>query len=241
MSLYHSISHIYDDIFPLTETKKNFFKEYFQKGNLNIIDCGCANGKVAAFAESFGNNVIGIDLNSALLREAENLKNDNLKFVHLDISKVDEVAEPESQHLITCIGNTLPHLADEKSIEEFISKCSSMLKPEGKLILQFVNFDGDTYDFPVIECENIAFFREYIPDYFENKVEFNTRLILKNNGQMFSDQTYLFPIKLKQIEAILTKSNLNIVKKFSSFKGDVVNKHTKSYLMVIKKQSPLES
>ncbi|MFA8343653.1 MAG: class I SAM-dependent methyltransferase [Rhodothermaceae bacterium] len=235
MSLYHSISHIYDDIFPLNEAKRGFFNEYFKKGNLNILDCGCANGKLAAFAESFGNKVIGIDLNSALLREAENLKNENLQFVNLDILSVDQVAEPESQDVITCIGNTLPHLANKESIEEFISKCASLLKPKGKLILQFVNFDGDTYDFPVIECDNFAFFREYIPDYFENKVEFNTRLILKNNGQMFSDQTYLFPVKFEQIKTMLDNQGLRLANKFSSFKRDVVNKHTKSYLLVIEK------
>jgi len=239
MSLYHSISHIYDDIFPLSSAKRNFFSEYFKSGNLNITDCGCANGKLAAFAESFGNKVTGIDLNSALLREAENLKNKNLQFINLDILKVDQVTKPESQDIITCIGNTLPHLPNKETIEEFILKCSSMLKPKGKLILQFVNFEGDTYDFPVIECDNFAFFREYIPDYFENKVEFNTRLILKNNGQMFSDQTYLFPVKFEQITEMLEKHNLQLVNKFSSFNRDVVNKHTKSYLLVIEKQTIL--
>lgn len=235
MSLYHSISHIYDDIFPMNDEKKSFFEEYFKKGNLNIIDCGCANGKLAEFAESFGNNVIGIDLNTALLREAENLRKENLEFKKLDMMSIGQLAEPESQDVITCIGNTLPHLDDTDCINHFISQCSKLLKPNGKLILQFVNFEGDTYDFPVIECDNFAFFREYIPDYFDNKVEFNTRLILKNNGQMFTDQTFLFPLKLDQLKMMLDRNNLKIVNRFSSFKRDVVNKHTKSYLLIIEK------
>ena len=235
MSLYHRISHIYDDIFPLTDVKKGFFEEYFKNGNLNILDIGCANGRLSKYAESFGNKVVGIDINEELLLEAENIKNENIEFKKLDMLNVSQAAEPESLDVITCIGNTLPHLDDSDCISHFISQCSKLLKPKGKMILQFVNFEGDTYDFPVIENDNFAFFREYIPDYFESKVEFNTRLIMKNTGQMFTDQTELFPITFTKMQMILDSNNLKIVNKFSNFNRDVVNKHTKSYIIIIEK------
>ena len=108
---------------------------------------------------------------------------------------MEQIAEfPNSFDGIICIGNTLPHLPDEKKMEHFLNQCHQKLNQNGRLILQTVNYDKvlstDDFSFPVIQKDNFSFTRRY--EKVNDHIYFTS--ILSVNEESTENTIPLYPI-----------------------------------------------
>lgn len=235
MAFYQSLSSHYDKIFPLNDVAFTFISKHFEQGE-KILDIGAGTGNLALALAEEGFDVVASEPDLAMM---ENMKQKCLSkgvtlFVHS--KSMEQLTQfQESYDGIICVGNTLPHLQSNESIEKFIKDCSMKLNDSGTLILQLVNYEyvlsTDDFSFPVIEKEDFTFTRHYT--IASEKVMFTSRLIKDN--ETIENTIPLTPITSKELIPMLKKAGFKQIDVFGNFKGDVYSERSNALICVAKK------
>ncbi|MCT4542878.1 MAG: class I SAM-dependent methyltransferase [Vallitalea sp.] len=224
MSFYKSISKAYDNIFPINENIVEFVLESISNENkFKILDIGCATGHLAGELSKKGFSVMGIDLNSEMIKFAKNhYKTNNVDFKVMNMLDVDEKFQEDSFDIITCFGNTLVHLTNEEMIFKALRKIKCILKNGGKLQIQILNYDyilnECIKELPLIENDYIKFERFYSEQVRDERLIFETRLTIKSTGEVISNEIYLYPLLKKQLNNMLQQLGFEDVKFYKDFK-----------------------
>ncbi|GMQ59760.1 class I SAM-dependent methyltransferase [Vallitalea sediminicola] len=223
MSFYESISKSYDNIFPMKESMVNYvlgsISEY---STCKLLDIGCATGHMAGTIGEKGVKVVGIDLNSEMIKyAASNFKNDNISFQVMNMLKIEHSFESNSFDIVTCFGNTLVHLTNEEEIFNAIRNMKAVLKVNGKILIQILNYqfilDKCIKELPIIENEYIKFERFYSEQIRDERLIFETRLTIKDTGEIISNEIYLYPLLKKQLISYLEQLGFHNIKFYKNF------------------------
>jgi 2-polyprenyl-3-methyl-5-hydroxy-6-metoxy-1,4-benzoquinol methylase len=228
---YSSISSHYSEIFPYKPAQLQFVKK--QPGQIKgakILDIGCATGELSYHLAEQGAEVTGIDLNPDLIAQAKkSKKHSGLHFQVGDMLKLTTDFPPESFDAALCFGNTLVHLLSIERIREMLEGTNRILKPDGKFLLQILNYDyildEQVTELPLIETDNIRFVRNYHFEKDNPVVTFQTELILKKEGKSVRNETSLLALRSEEL------------KKYSAKQAS----KTLSFLPILKKNSLAES
>jgi SAM-dependent methyltransferase len=106
-----------------------------------ILDLGSGTGEHARFLAAHGFEVVGIDASESMLAKAtEEPLPDSLRFVRGDLAEVDSLVEGDFGGAL-CLGNTLPHLAEEDHLARAFRAARARLLRGAPLLLQIVNYD----------------------------------------------------------------------------------------------------
>jgi glycine/sarcosine N-methyltransferase len=200
--MYQHLAHHYDELFPIDDQIKPFIKQVIhQKGY--ALDLGCGTGRVTQIIHDLGMEVTGIDLDETMIEIAHE-RHPNIKFKVLNML---HAFEHHSYDLVTCFGNTLPHL-DESSLDLFFDLISTHLSMTGVLVVQMLNYDLIMKNKPAslkrIEKEGIVFERNYT--YLNQHILFHTRLI--QNEVVLEGNNILYPHQKNTLEQIILKHQL---------------------------------
>lgn len=194
MEFYHEIAKYYDYIFPLKEAQVKFVLKD-KNENQKILDVGCAVGKLSE-ALSHKNHVVGIDLDDKMIDIAKQLENDNLTFYCMSMLDISDCFDHNSFDQILCFGNTLVHLNDINQVKTFFENAFSLLKENGKLKMQIINYDKVINDnitsLPTIENDKIKFTRLYEQE--SGKINFKTELLVKSTKNEYKNSIKLLPL-----------------------------------------------
>lgn len=231
MTFYNKLSEIYEFIFPVNEKTINFIVKNLKNGS-DILDVACGAGEQSIELLKRGFNVDSIDLEGKMIEKAKK-KSDKLNlssnFIQGDMTKIDEIFKDKKFDCIFCIGNSIVHLEDKEKISKLIKSIYEMLKDNGKIVLQIVNYDKilkyGLNHLPTIknEEENLEFIREYelIPK--ESKVNFNTKLMLKNTNEIFESSIQLITLLSDELKKMLEDANFENISFYGDFKGEKFN------------------
>ncbi len=211
MDLYNCLADYYDEIFPFLDNKKAFFKPWMLADKMKkVLDIGCATGEFAFYAESFAKSVIAIDLDEELLKRAKQKKaksESQVEYYQMNMLDIGQRFQKQF-HLLTCLGNTLVHLQSLQEIKNFMADCQKILLEKGVFIFQIVNYDRiikqNIKSLPEIDKSQYQFKRYYDYDRDAKLIRFRTELILKESSQSFSNEHFLYPLKWKEINNILS-------------------------------------
>jgi len=106
----------------------------------SVLDCACGKGYGSYLISLTASETIGIDLNAASLRIAqERFKGKNLSFQEADVLKLEEKFGSARFDVVVAY-EIIEHIPPETT-EKFISEIKKVLKPGGKLILSTPNHD----------------------------------------------------------------------------------------------------
>lgn len=106
-----------------------------------LLELGCGPGQHARALAGAGFEVVGVDRSESMLAAAtEEPLPPGLTFVLGDITEVDRVVDGTFGAAF-CLGNTLPHLADEERLRAFAGALARVLEPGAPLLLQILNYD----------------------------------------------------------------------------------------------------
>jgi glycine/sarcosine N-methyltransferase len=190
--MYHNISDYYNQIFPKNQKLHDFILKYAKKDK-HAIDLGSGTGRLVFDISLAQMNVLGIDLDDSMILYAKN-KYPNLTFMTIDM--IEALRNHQRYHLMTCIGNTLPHL-DQNQIHTFFKRAKQSLNHDGVLIIQLLNYDlimtELPKELPLIKTEEFTFVRKY--EYFEDYIDFQTELHAKEGIKKESNRIYPYKIK----------------------------------------------
>ena len=237
---YKVLAPVYHYVFPVDD-KDKFLMRFFNKGN-RLLDVGCSDGRVAlALASEIHDcTVTGIDLSEDLLEIAGQLDplNRKIKFIKMDMLNVSENFEHASFDGVYCIGNTLVHLLDIVEIEKTLLGFWNVLKPDGKMIVQILNYDMIMNDkpshLPLIENEAVKFERNYYYDHPHIRFEATLTNKIENRAPVTSD-TGLLALKKAELDDLLIRIGFSDVEYYSGFNCESLDEKKLPLIVVAKK------
>lgn len=219
-------SAFYDEIFPPSEERLKFIRECVTGENQNksALDIGCGSGAFLNQLTQLGFRGFGIDLSREMIEHAQ-MMYPHIAFTRLDMLRIKEQYEEKSFDFITCIGNALVFLPNTKEITSFLSSVRSLLKPDGKLVIQIINYDyvfaNTVYELPVIETDNVRMERHYFLDTFEQTIDFNISIRDKRKKQHFFSKNKLYPLMHKELRDSLTEAGFETTTFFNGFNKEL--------------------
>lgn len=235
--MYKEISKYYNKIFPLNEEKINFIKRNSRSEYTRILDIGCATGELAIELTNLGYIVTGIDIDQEMITTANRFAKEakmNVKFIVGDMLELTNYFSKNDFDFIICWGNTIAHLRDSLELKKFINECFKVLRGDGKLSIQFINFNkiikSQIFFLPEIDNQDIKFKRYYSFNQ-DGKLIFNTEITIKETEETFKQNTFHYPINKKELLGILIEAGFNNFELFSDFKGKIFEEDDLSIIL----------
>lgn len=225
MSFYQSISEHYEQIFPLNKIQIEFIKKSLHNfANSSVLDIGCGTGNLSLELAKLFSQVTAIDLDEAMLKRAI-IKNVNgVEFLKMNMLDIEKTFSQNAFDAVICFGNTLVHLNGTNEILDFFKQAKNILKEDGKLLFQMINYDRiidhKVQGLPTIENEQIKFERNYTYKIEQNRVDFETILTVKNTGQLIQNTIVLYPLRKDEILKHLKVAGFEDVQFYGNFKSD---------------------
>jgi len=224
MSFYQQIASYYHHIFKINANQVDFIKFKIPQRNSEILDIGCGIGTLSFELTNYYTNILGIDMDAEMIRVASKKNGDapkSIQFQQLSMLKLDTFIDKNSVESIICFGNTLVHLNSLAEIANFLQQSKAVLKSNGKLLLQIVNYNRiikkNIKQLPLIENDEIIFERNYFYRKTENKIDFNTRLIVKSTQQIIENSIELLPLLKEELALLLNKAGFKNCNYYGNF------------------------
>lgn len=238
MGFYDEISHYYDDIFPVGEEEIAFISKTSGKSPKYLLDIACGTGGYSLELAKLGHKVTAVDLDNNMIEElkykAENM-NIDVRAIQVNMLDIDKKIQGKFD-LAFCIGNSLVHLNGEREIEMFLKEVNGMLKENGSLVIQIINYDRILHDhisrLPTIvnEKRKLSFQRIYRWDNEKNKIFFKT--VLEADGKTIENEIALYPILADNLVNLLQKTGFKNINLYGDMEGGEFNKNS-SYVLVL--------
>ncbi len=243
MPFYPSIRPWYDLIFPFIPAQLDFVLSYGADPALSIVDVGCGTGSlIVALAEIF-RSTAGMDPDEDMLesaRQKATSKPVGTWFLKAGMLDLDKELAPESVDRLICFGNTLPHLSVEEEVAEFLQQSFRVLKPNGIILIQIINYDrilDQKLDgLPSIENGVCRFERKYHYPQNPNHIQFQTKLTIRNTGQVIENNVPLLAIRPAHLLKIVADSGFCEIEQYGSFNKDPLNSQSQPCIIKAKKQ-----
>ena len=225
MSFYQQIAPYYHHIFKINVAQTNFIKDKLPETNGTMLDIGCGIGTLSLELSNHYKHIIGIDMDAEMIQEA--LRKNSYKsvvFKQLSMLQLNTFLAPNTIEGVVCFGNTLVHLNSLDEITDFLQQSKAVLTPNGKLLLQIVNYDRiltkDITQLPLIENNEISFERNYKYHISENKIDFNTRLTVKATTQVIENSIQLVPLLKSELTTLLHTAGFKHCNFYGNFKQE---------------------
>ena len=236
---YESIAKVYDYIFPKNRKQLEFVESIKKISNEEkILDIGCATGNLTELLGEKTRNIVGIDLDKELLKEAKE-KHPNLNFENMNMLKINEKFEENSFDRVVSFGNTLVHLDSREEVEEFFQKVYKTLKFNGFFIVQIINYnrviEKNIKNLPTINNEKVKFVRDYEYDKSIGKVDFITELTIKEANLNIKNNIKLLALTKIEIQKFLGEIGFRNIEFYGDFEGRELSDNSEALIFVAQK------
>jgi ubiquinone/menaquinone biosynthesis C-methylase UbiE len=221
MKSENEVTTFYDTLAPDYDSMTGFEKRFVAErpffrllveryGIHTAIDAGCGTGFHSLLLAQFGVKVTAVDTSTAMLQQVER----HALEMHADVQTVASdfehlpAALPDLKFdAVFCLGNTLAHMLSEDALRTSLNSFASLLKPQGTLFLQILNYDrilaqGERIQ-NVKEVGNTTFVRFY--DFEPELIRFNILKLQKAADHLAHSLTSitLRPIRKAEVATIL--------------------------------------
>ena len=232
MNFYQELSKVYDIVFPENQETINFLNKDLAP-NSYVLDIACGTGSCALALGNTGHRVIGIDLDKSMLEIAKTkTKETNVRFKECDMANIRELSYKDEFNLVYCIGNSIVHLQDKQKIQKLINEIYNKLTPKGVCIIQIINYDRiideNITSLPTInrDDQGVKFIRNYEYKKEMDLVYFNTKLIVRENGEdkHYENSVPLITLRSDELVSMLKEAGFSNIDLFADF---MFNTYTK--------------
>ena len=226
MNTYREIASHYDLIFPLNRKKVGFVFSSMgsDASDVSLLEVGCGTGSLSLALADRLRRVVAIDLEEEMIAEAVRKASDlkrKPEFLSLDMLAIEERFTRQSYDVVACFGNTLVHLPGIEEIARFLNGARNVLKKNGVLLLQIVNYrhirNSEIRSLPVIENDAVRFLRFYDFEEEDKSIRFRTVLEVKRSGRVIESSVNLCPLEIEDLEKFLARSGFRCVNVFEDF------------------------
>lgn len=122
------------------EEARGFIKALLSKLNLplgaSLLDLACGKGRHSITLNSYGFDVLGVDLSSKSISSAKRYENSNLSF---EVQDMRERIEGKKFDAIFNLFTSFGYFDTQKENEKVCKAMAQMLTPGGRLVIDFMN------------------------------------------------------------------------------------------------------
>lgn len=239
MKFYSELSSVYDIVFPLEMDTVNFLTEELKPGD-NVLDLACGTGEYSIALGKLGSNVLGIDLNSDMIKLAkEKAKGLSVSFAEKDMTNLNNLSN-KGYDLVFCIGNSIVHLNSKDKIRKLIQDIYNKLVANGVLIIQTINFNRilkyniDSLPTIIRSDAGVSLIRKYKYDKEDEILNFSTELVIKdkNGEKKYINNVPLIMIMKNEILSMFKEAGFKNIEVYGGF--DKKEYNDEIYAMVVK-------
>jgi ubiquinone/menaquinone biosynthesis C-methylase UbiE len=221
---YAQLASAYDTF---TEWEKRWTREqHFFQSLINLynitsaIDAGCGTGFHSLLLSHLGVNVVAADLSKEMLHITERNAKKYCTPLTIVQSSFQELSQniPQPVDAVFCLGNSFPHCLSKKEQQRAIQNFFSVLKPNGVLILQLLNYERILQQHARIQnvkqIGEKTFVRFY--DFLNSTIRFNILTLEERNKEMYHtlSSVELYPMRKKEIIQMLADASFAAKKCF---------------------------
>jgi SAM-dependent methyltransferase len=222
---YQTLAEHYDELFPPDEETVAFLGGLITP-TARVFDPGCGTGAhlTALVSANDGARGWGTDVSTDMVNRAQRraaTHQDVLQFARADMREANR--HPEAPFdLVYCIGNTISHLPSATEVERWLTSLSSVVRPGGTLIIQFVDLTtlavGEGNELPPLggPPRNATLARRYTREAHE-VYRFDARLSLATAARPVVIANKLTVIHTNTVTAALETAGFNITGVYGGF------------------------
>lgn len=220
-NFYNSASIYYDkmiDFNSALEKRKILLSNFIDDNIKTVADAGCGTGVDSISLSQLGLDVTSFDPSLEMINIAkENCKRANAK---IDFNNFSALKIPKTFYnkfdLVVSLGNTIANI-DPRQLEKSFSKFYKMLKSDGKVLIQILNYRKILKD-----KERIVNITKKDSEYFIRFYDFGKKDLTFNILRFSADKslekelisTKIFPYNSKEIKQLLNKNGFKKIEMF---------------------------
>ena len=234
------------------------FELPFIKGVLNragshypsVLDAACGTGQHALALAALGYNAAGADLSPGMIERARQNAAERELQVRFEVAGFGELGETfrrGSFDSLLCLGNSLPHVPDQKELAIALLDFASVLKPGGLLLVQNRNFDQVLKQQArwmepqgARESEREWLFLRFYDFLDDGTIDFNILRLQRKIGtawQMQVTQTRLLPLTQAELQDALLTAGFCKIEWYGGLDGAPFEAEKSGNLVVVGRKS----
>ncbi|MCB1558259.1 MAG: bifunctional 2-polyprenyl-6-hydroxyphenol methylase/3-demethylubiquinol 3-O-methyltransferase UbiG [Alphaproteobacteria bacterium] len=143
----------YAPLHKMTPARISYIKDTLREiSGASILDIGCGGGLVCEPLYRLGAKVVGIDADGVAIETAQDhAKRNGLNINYICGAAEDLVSQKKKFDFVTAL-EIVEHVSSPSS---FVSMCSQLLKPKGKVVFSTLNRTWKSYAFGIVAAERI--------------------------------------------------------------------------------------
>jgi glycine/sarcosine N-methyltransferase len=243
-TFYDELASEYDEMISFKtaiDKKKILLKTFINQNSKTAADIGCGSGVDSIALSLSGLKVVAFDPSSEMLKVAEsNSKRMNEQPVfHNSTADKIPIDFDNNFDLVLSLGNTFANISIDK-LQKSIQRCFDILKPNGQLIIQILNYEKILADkkriVNITEGKNKFFIRFY--DFKDEQIIFNILTFSKSNISEYKlSSTEIYPHNAEIFESGLSASGFKDIKFFGDLQlSEFVIQQSKDLIITSKKK-----
>lgn len=212
--MYELIAAEYSTLFPLDPGRLELLGRWQTEHRCRVLDIGAADGAFALALAEAGCTVTAFEPDAALRHEARRrfkTAGETGSHISLRAEGMLDLDETGAYDGIFCLGNTLPHLADEAAVADFLGRVRRALVSGGRVAVQMLNYGAilaaGAWNPPPLETPRLRFERRY-RDLSPEAVTFEITATALPAGRPQRASTRLFPLTWERLAALASEAGL---------------------------------
>ena len=231
-SPYYHILYKNRDIKEAQQFIDNLVAHLQLKKESKLIDIACGKGRHATYFNKLGFDVIGVDLSENSITTAKQNENKKLQFFKHDMRNTFKA---NSFNVVTNLFTSFGYFEDKKDEQKAINAMAKNLKPDGILIIDFMNVKKVIDHLVNSEqklIEQIIFniSRKFKNNYIIKDISFS------DNGKNYHFQEKVRAITLSDFSNFISNAGMKIIDIFGNYKLEDFNAITSDRLILICKK-----
>lgn len=236
---YDKLASDYDNMISFekaVENKKKLLKNFVSDEMKSAADIGCGSGVDSISLSSLGLKVTAFDPSVEMLKVAEaNAKRLNVKVGFHNFSADNIPTEFNNNFdLVASLGNTFANIPKEKFLTS-LRRCFEILKPNGQLLIQVLNYEKILADkqriVNITEAADKYFIRFY--DFLDEQIIFN--ILTFSKAKPFENKlisTNINPHSTENFSAGLEKARFKSLQFYSNLELSPYSKEKSKDLVI---------
>lgn len=232
----------YDELFPVTESKKSFYSDFSKDRStpLHYLSVQCGTGLLENILAKIGHDVTGIENTEELLRSANLRRRSQLMFIRffqMDIPEMSKFLGKSFYNVISILNSRLMFFRNRQSIRDFFSDCKKLLASDGVLVIELINFERfdshGMFNLKLRESVRSKLFTEFICDD-------NDRVTVSVNVENSSGKILpvlsneeIYPLTPEEIERFAEESGFKSAEFYADFEKNPFTGNEESFVVMV--------